>query len=50
MEPNAFANELFSCFVGGTGDTKSGKVRRIGAPTGGGFLEDDGIFFHGLIL
>jgi hypothetical protein len=43
VEVYCFANELFGCFVGWTSYSETRKVWDVGAPVGGGFLEDDGI-------
>jgi hypothetical protein len=50
MELDTFADELFGGIIRWPRDTETGKVGRVGTPAGGGFLEDDGVFFHGLTL
>jgi len=48
VEGDAFTDELLCGIVGWPSDTESGKVGRVRAPAGGRFLEDDGVFLHGL--
>src|SRR5271168_2406221 len=49
VKVDSFANELFGCFVGWASYAETRKVWDVGAPAGGGLLEDDGVLFHGFI-